>query len=161
MWVPDPQGVISVYVPWWMRNSRARFSDLLQGVCGVAYRRCAICFEREKEDKQRCGNGMKIVIYMYGSLPLIVCMCVCCVLSKGHGFLHTVQATRSSFPPSSMLCESLSPFCQPFLNFPFLPFPSSDPLPLLRFPSSFLISFPPGVFSRTSRRLPDSIPSAC
>lgn len=39
MWVPEPQGVISVYVPWYMRLNYGRFVDVTQGVCGVAYRR--------------------------------------------------------------------------------------------------------------------------
>ncbi len=39
MWVPEPQGVISVYVPWYMRLWHGRHVDVLQGVCGIAYRR--------------------------------------------------------------------------------------------------------------------------
>ncbi len=39
MWVPPPTGVVSVYVPWFMRNSHGRYVDVLQGVCGVAYRK--------------------------------------------------------------------------------------------------------------------------
>jgi hypothetical protein len=38
MFVPEPQGVSTVYVPWWMRRN-GRAVDVLQAAAGIAYRR--------------------------------------------------------------------------------------------------------------------------
>jgi hypothetical protein len=38
MWVPEPQGVATIYTSWWMRRN-GRAVDVLQAAAGIAYRR--------------------------------------------------------------------------------------------------------------------------
>lgn len=39
MWVPMPTGVVPVYVAYWLRGQFGQSVDILQAVCGNAYRR--------------------------------------------------------------------------------------------------------------------------